>query len=63
MTLSLRQSGPVIYDDQGPALSNHYAGDSWLHWSNLSPEDGYYNDTVTWTNSSGDSFWFTFNGA
>ena len=60
MALSLRQSGPLIYDDQGPGLPHAYVG-SWTSGNYTSA--GYYNNTATVTDSLGASFWFIFNGA
>ena len=63
MALSLRQSGPLIYDDQGPGLPHGYVGTSWFSGTILESSTVYYNNTYTETASLGDSFWFIFNGA
>ena len=62
MALSLRQSTLQIYDDRGPELANNYVGQGWAYLDALGPESGFYNGSLTFTNESGDSFWFTFNG-
>ena len=63
MALSLRQSGPLIYDDQGPGLPHGYVGTNWFSGTILESSTVYYNNTYTETASLGDSFWFIFNGA
>ena len=68
MALSLRQRAPLIIDidDQAPGQSNNYVGKGWAkgtYYGAPSSVTGFYNNSMTLTNSSGDYFWFSFNGA
>ena len=71
MTLSLRQSAPLIIDidDQAPGQSSNYVGGGWKFATYYDAPGappsatGFYNNTFTWTNTSGDYFWFSFNSA